>query len=86
MDLLLWITVGFIIIGFVILASMKKNMESKLAFITRNMESEESSTTSIVWWIVGTVAWGIVSILLIVCWFWREGVHFVPLCLINLFN
>ena len=40
MDLLLWITVGFIIIGFVV-----------LAFIKRNMESKKSSTTqSIVWW------------------------------------
>lgn len=33
MDLLLWITVGFIIIGFVVIVSMKKNMESKLALI-----------------------------------------------------
>ncbi len=69
MDLLLWITVGFIIIGFVVLASMKKNMESKLAFIKRNMESKKSSTKSIVWWIVGTAAWGIVSMNLIVLWF-----------------
>lgn len=69
MDLLLWITVGFFIIGFVVLASMKKNMESKLAFIKRNMESEKSSTKSIVWWIVGTTAWGIVSMILFVWWF-----------------
>ncbi|WP_045520128.1 hypothetical protein [Neobacillus niacini] len=66
MDLLLWITVGFFIIGFVVLASMKKSMESKLAFIKRNMESKKSSTKSIVWWIVGTTAWGIVSMNLIV--------------------
>lgn len=33
MDLLLWVTIGFIIIGFVVLASMKKGMESKVAFI-----------------------------------------------------
>ncbi|MFE6169366.1 hypothetical protein ACFVP8_16080 [Viridibacillus arvi] len=71
MDLLLWITIGFIIIGFVVLTSMKKNMESKLAFITKNMEGEESSTKSesIIWWIVSTTAWGIVSMILIVCWF-----------------
>jgi len=70
-DLLLLITFGFMIIGFVILVSMKKNMERKLAYITANMESEESSrkTKSIVWWIVSTVAWGIVSIFLIVWWF-----------------
>ena len=71
MDSLLWITIGFIIIGFVVLVSMKKGMETKLAFITANMESEESSrkSKSIVWWIVSAVAWGIVSMILIVWWF-----------------
>ena len=71
MDLLLWITIGFIMIGFVILASMKKGMESKLAFITANMEDEESSkkAKSIIWWIVSCTAWGIVSMILIVWWF-----------------
>ncbi|WP_010677082.1 hypothetical protein [Bacillus timonensis] len=71
MDLFLWIIIGFIIIGIVILASMKKDMESKLAYITANMEVEESSTkaTPIIWWIVSTTAWGIVSMILIVWWF-----------------
>ncbi|SNT54606.1 hypothetical protein SAMN05444672_14617 [Bacillus sp. OK838] len=68
MDLLLWITVGFIIIGFAVIASMKKNMESKLAFIKGNMESKEFSTKPIVWWILGTAVWGTVSIILIVWW------------------
>lgn len=68
MDSLIWFTIGFIIIGFVVLISLKKSMESKLAFINANMESEESSikTKSIVWWIVSTGAWGIVSIILTV--------------------
>ncbi|MCM3763850.1 hypothetical protein [Neobacillus niacini] len=71
MDLLLWITIGFIIIGFVVLISMKKGMESKLAFITANMEDEESSkkAKSIIWWIASATAWGIVSMFLIVWWF-----------------
>lgn len=71
MDALLWITIGFITIGFVVLASMKKSMESKLVFIKANTESDEVSnkTKSIVWWIVSTVAWGIVSITLLVWWF-----------------
>ena len=71
MDLLLWITIVFIIMGFVVLTSMKKGMESKLAFITANMEGEESSkkAKSIIWWIVSTTAWGIVSMILIVWWF-----------------
>nr|WP_245350172.1 phosphate starvation-inducible protein PhoH [Cytobacillus eiseniae] len=52
--------VGFIVIGFVV-----------LAFITRNMENEvhqSSATQSIIWKIVGTAVWGIVSIFLIVYW------------------
>ncbi|WP_404441919.1 hypothetical protein LG307_11430 [Sutcliffiella horikoshii] len=68
MDLLFWITISFIITGFVVLISMKKGMESKLAFITANTEGEESSTKarSIIWWIYSTTAWGIVSMFLIV--------------------
>ncbi|QUG40948.1 hypothetical protein KD050_16885 [Psychrobacillus sp. INOP01] len=59
MDLLLWITVGFIVIGFVV-----------LAFIKRNMESKKSSTIqSTVWFIVGTTVFGVVSIILIGLWF-----------------
>ncbi|WP_456276401.1 hypothetical protein [Bacillus sp. AK128] len=71
MDLLLLITIGFIISGFFVLASMKKGMESKLAYITANMEDEESSAKakSIIWWIASTTAWGIVSMILIVWWF-----------------
>ncbi|KMJ60343.1 hypothetical protein AB685_05885 [Bacillus sp. LL01] len=75
MDLLLWITIGFIIIGLVVLTSMKKSMESKLAFIKANTEDEESSkkAKSIIWWIASATAWGIVSITLII---WSFHNHF----------
>ncbi|TGN30527.1 hypothetical protein [Lysinibacillus sp. S2017] len=68
MDLLLWITIGFIIIGLVVLTSMKKGMESKVAFIKENMEDEGNSSKakSVIWWIWSTVAWGIVSMFLVV--------------------
>lgn len=68
MDLLLWITIGFIIIGFVVLTSMKKEMESKVEYIKANMDDAENSSKaeSVIWWIWSTVAWGIVSIFLIV--------------------
>ena len=67
MNFLLWITIGFIIIGFVVLVSLKNSMERKLAFIKAKMDSEESSkkTKLIVWWIISVAAWGIVSIILI---------------------
>ena len=69
MGLLFWITVGFIVIGFVVLVSMKKGMERKVALIIENKESLESkqiSTKPVVWWIVGATVWGIVSTFLIV--------------------
>ncbi|WP_431802255.1 hypothetical protein [Halobacillus andaensis] len=68
MDLLLWITIGFFMLGFVVLLSMKRSMESKLAFIKENPESAESSikTKSIIWWIASTTAWGILSLILVV--------------------
>jgi len=71
-DLLLWITIGFILIGFVVLISMKKGMENKVALIKVNMEDEEnpsSKAKSVIWWIWSTTAWGIVSIFLVVCCF-----------------
>ena len=75
MDLLLWITIGFIIIGFVVLTSMKKGMESKVAFIKANMEEEENSSKakSVIWWIWSTTAGGIVSMFLVV---WCFHNHF----------
>ena len=67
MDLLLWITIGFIIIGFVVLTSMKKGMESKVAFIKGNPDDEENSSKAkaVIWWICGATAWGIVSMYLV---------------------
>ena len=75
MDLLLWITIGFIIIGFVVLTSMKKGMESKVAFIKANIEDEGNSSKakSVIWWLWSTSAWGIVSMFLVV---WCFHNHF----------
>lgn len=75
MDLLLWITIGFIIIGFVVLTSMKKGMESKVAFIKANMEDagNSSKAKSVIWWLWSTTAWGIVSMFLVV---WCFHNHF----------
>ncbi len=58
-------------IGFVILTSMKVGMERKLDYITANMEDEDSSINakSIIWWIVCTTAWGIVSMFIVVLCF-----------------
>ncbi|RIW32031.1 hypothetical protein D3H55_14240 [Bacillus salacetis] len=69
MDLfILVITIGIITSGFFVLFSMKKRMESKLASIKANLGSDESSAKakSIIRWIWGTAAWGVVSMLLVV--------------------
>ena len=67
--MLLWITVSFIVIGFVVLVSMKKGMEARVNLIVENKESIERNQLSskpVIWWIVGTTVWGIVSMYLIV--------------------
>lgn len=68
MDLLLWVTISFIVIGFLVLFFMKKGMEIKLAHIQKKSEDEENKKKekSIIWWIRGAVVWGIVSMFLIV--------------------
>jgi len=68
-DLLLWITTGFMLIGLVVLVSMKKGMETKVAVIA-NMEDEENSSKvkSVIWWIWSTIAWGVGGIFLVVWW------------------
>ena len=68
MDLLLWIAIGFIIIGFAVLISMKKDMESKVAFIKANPEDEGNSSKakSVILWVWGATAFGIVSMYLVV--------------------
>lgn len=68
MDLLLLITIGFIIIGVVVLVPMKNSMESKIALIKANRDNKESSkmAKSVIWWIQSVTAWGIVSMILIV--------------------
>lgn len=72
MDLLLWMAVGFIVIGFVVSVSMKKNMENRVALIKGNMESKVSSAKPVIWWITGTTIWGIVTMKLVVWLFSRN--------------
>ena len=68
MDLLFWIAIGFIVTGFVALMSMKKDMESKIAFIKAHPEDEGNSSKvkSVILWIWSTTGFGIVSIYLVV--------------------
>ena len=69
MDLLLWITIGFVMIGFVVVFSMKKGIESKVAYIKANVEEEEENLLKaryVILWIWGVAAFGIVSMSLVV--------------------
>ena len=69
MDLFLWLTVSFIVIGFVVFASTAKGMERKVALIGENEESmvgKQISTKPVIWWIVGATVFGLVSMFLVV--------------------
>lgn len=75
MDLLLWLTIEFIVIGIVVLVSMKKSTERKVALIIENeksMGSKQISTKPVILWIMGATVWGIVSMFLIV---WSFSVY-----------
>ena len=68
MNLLLWITVGFIVVGLLVLVSMKKGMEERVALAIENkdgMEGKQTLTKPVVWWIAGATVWGLASMLLI---------------------
>lgn len=71
MNLLLWITISFITIGFAILISMKKVMENKVIFIKENKEDTGNPLRAkrIIWWIGSATAWGMISIFLAVLCF-----------------
>ncbi|MFB1051459.1 hypothetical protein [Paraliobacillus sp. JSM ZJ581] len=69
MDLLLWIAVGFIVTAFVVLVSMKKSMERKVALIIENeesMESKQISNKPVILWVAGVIVWGLISMFLII--------------------
>jgi hypothetical protein len=68
-DLLFWVLFGFFIGGFTVLVSMKKNMERRVAAIKSDGESSSVSSRPVVWWIISTTVWGIVSMGLVVWWF-----------------
>lgn len=61
MNLSFWITLVVSMIGFVVLALIRKYMESK----------KNTTTKSIVWFIVATTVWGVVSIIFLVWGFSR---------------
>lgn len=69
MDLFLWLTVSFIVIGFVVFASTAKGMARKVDLIRENEESmvgKQISTKPVIWWIVGATVFGLVSMSLVV--------------------
>lgn len=69
MKLLLWLTVGFIVVGFFVLISMKKSMEARVVLAIENKDSmggKQTSTKPVIWWIVGATVWGLVSMFLVV--------------------
>ncbi|WP_434401581.1 hypothetical protein M1Q06_03440 [Planococcus sp. 11815] len=75
MDVLLWIMIGFILIGLLVFLSLKKRMETKLAHVKANPDSEAAlrDTKHMIWWVWGVTAWSVVSIALVVWWFNRTS-------------
>lgn len=57
-----------IVAGFITVASMKKRMERKVAKLVAQGEHENDrrDIQAVIYWIFGTVAWGVVSMFLII--------------------
>lgn len=69
MNLLFWITVALIVTGFIVLISMKKSMGARVALLIENesvINGEQISPKPVIWWIIGAVLWGIISIFLVI--------------------
>lgn len=71
MDLLLWFTIAFLVIGFVVLMVLRKSMNERVELLKSNpdLEDGEKKAKPVIWFIWGAVAWGIVSMALVVTWF-----------------
>lgn len=69
MTFLHWFTIGFITIGLIIMISMKKKMENRVALAATQESSpnaDQISTKPVIFWIWGSVFWAVISIFLIV--------------------
>lgn len=68
MDLFLWLTVSFILIGFTFFGFTAKGIERKVDLIRENEESmtgKQMSTKPVIWWIVGVAVFGVASMSLV---------------------
>ena len=66
MGLLFWFIVGIILIELVVIIFIKRKVESKKSLTVKQT----------VWWIAGTVVWGVASIMFVVWWFNIEFTYF----------
>ncbi|MFB1081595.1 hypothetical protein [Jeotgalibacillus sp. JSM ZJ347] len=68
MDLLLWFTIAFVVIGFIVLMVIRKSVKNRLEFVKNNPE-REGEAKPVIWFVWAATIWGVVSMALIVTWF-----------------
>lgn len=69
MTFLFWVMTSFTVVGFIVLMSMKKSMEKRIALAIeheQNLELKRRVTKPVIWWIVGATMWGIISMMFVV--------------------
>ncbi|TFE01512.1 hypothetical protein [Jeotgalibacillus salarius] len=71
MDLLLWFTIVFVVIGFIVLIVLSKSMKDRVKFLKSNPDGEgsEKEAKTVIRFIWTAVAFGVVSMALVVTWF-----------------
>lgn len=75
LNLILGMTILFIIIGLAFILLKKKEMERQVAFIKENVEGtgNDLRRKRVIWWIGSTIVWGIVSMFLVIlCFYYYE--------------
>ncbi|MDZ5710665.1 hypothetical protein [Jeotgalibacillus haloalkalitolerans] len=68
MDLLLWFTIAFFVIGLIVLMVIRKSIRNRMEFVKNNPD-REGEAKPVIWFIWAATAWGVVSMALIVTWF-----------------
>lgn len=68
MDILMWTTFGFVVVGFFLLLITSKMMDIQILFLDKRLQRKRNSAQAKcgMWWMWGAVAWLIMSMSLVV--------------------
>ena len=71
MDILIWTTIVFVVVGFILLLITSKMMDVKILFLDKRLQRKRDTAQArrAMWWMWGAIAWLVISMTLVVWWF-----------------